>query len=425
MLRRRLAVSGLLLLLLLPAGSVSNAAPQESARVLKGPWLQDLKTDGVTVLMETGAPGPATLKIRPEGAADWREIPFARVDLKASTASDKVRESRDDAHVLYAASPGELKCGGQYEYRVLYGGKDAGGGRFGTRVPPGTAFRFAAYGDTRSGTEVHRGVAQAILKTRPLFVLHTGDLVSDGTHYGDWEEQFFGPAREMLMNAPVYPVLGNHDYNASYFYRYFRLPGKAQFYWSLDCGDLHIIGIDPKQDGSPESDQVKWLREDIDRSHARWKVLVVHYPPFSCCTMHESDLRTREVLQPVLRDHPVDLVIAGHNHVYERTRPIVNRLDSKGRAYVRGTPAAPKPVIHIVTGGGGAPLYDLARQFWTAASKSAAHFCDFEVTPDTLTMVAREPDGTVIDRLTLGKGGEDLEKSLVYVEDIERGGGRP
>ncbi len=81
---------------------------------------------------------------------------------------------------------------------------------------PATArpFRFVAYGDTRTGYNDHATVIQAIIGNdpKPEFVLNTGDLVNNGEVYTEWGPQFFEPAHDLMVNTPMLPILGNHEY---------------------------------------------------------------------------------------------------------------------------------------------------------------------------------------------------------------------
>ena len=90
----------------------------------------------------------------------------------------------------------------------------------------------------------------------------------------------------------------------------------------------------------------------------------------------------RRRLLPILRRHRVDLVLAGHEHHYERFRPIGG-------------------VTVVVSGGGGAPLTRAYGQPATAFRRSVHHFLHFQISSARLEMRAISIDGEVIDRLEL------------------------
>src|SRR5438874_675379 len=53
--------------------------------------------------------------------------------------------------------------------------------------PPDSLFRFAAYGDTRNGHEVHQEIVNAVMAYHPALVLQTGDLVADSSNEAMWQ----------------------------------------------------------------------------------------------------------------------------------------------------------------------------------------------------------------------------------------------
>src|SRR5437764_176360 len=71
-------------------------------------------------------------------------------------------------------------------------------------------FRFAVYGDTRDGHDVHRQVVAQLIRSNPAFVLQTGDLVARGTDASLWRI-YDDITAEMRRKIPVYPARGNHD----------------------------------------------------------------------------------------------------------------------------------------------------------------------------------------------------------------------
>lgn len=133
-------------------------------------------------------------------------------------------------------------------------------------------------------------------------------------------EQLYTP-----MGVKIYAVLGNHDrYNgetpaAEMLYSQrsptWRMPaqnytftaGPAQF-WAIDGSDL-------------TEHQLRWLRETLESSTARWKVVYSHYPLYA-----SSDLGGREghlyaKLFPVL-DGRADVFVAGHHHSMQHLKPL-------------------------------------------------------------------------------------------------------
>ena len=143
---------------------------------------------------------------------------------------------------------------------------------------------------------------------------------------------------------------------------------------------------------------LKWLKQDLAENDAEWTFVFYHVPTFNIGG-HGSSWGQEDVL-PILEEHEVDFVITGHSHLYERFVPI--------------GPPGKKPIIHVVTGGGGAPLYAPMSSPILAAGVGAAehHFCVFDVASGRCEMTVKRPDGSILDRLLL------VKENGVYQEDI-------
>ena len=125
------------------------------------------------------------------------------------------------------------------------------------------------------------------------------------------------------------------------------------------------------------------MEEDLAATRKRWKIAFLHRSPYGS-SRHGGDERVRENLEPLFARHKVDVVLAGHDHVYERTVPI------------RG-------VTYVVSGGGGRRLYRAGKGKRTAFSKSAHHAVLVRLDGGRLPLEAIEPGGTVLDRSDLEK----------------------
>ena len=116
-------------------------------------------------------------------------------------------------------------------------------------------------------------------------------------------------------------ALGNHEYgsgNATAAIAYFRLPRSG--YYSYDLGDWHAVVLNSNcgpaggcEHGSP---QQRWLDADLAASPARCTVAYMHHPRFSS-GLHGSDT-SLGALWTTLARGGVDIVLAGHDHHYER-----------------------------------------------------------------------------------------------------------
>ena len=253
--------------------------------------------------------------------------------------------------------------------------------------------RFAVYGDTRDGHDVHRQLVADVLGFRPALVLQTGDLVHHGGAAEEWRifDDITGAMRRQL---PYYPARGNHDVSAEGFYeaRVTRpvLSGN-KLYYAFEQGDVHFVAIDTQQPLGPESEQGRWLEADLAQAQAAGRTIVpfFHKAIFSIGPhAAEADVQALQpILHPLFRRHGVRLVFQGHDHVYYRT--------------VRDG------ITYVVTGGGGAPLYDGEhRELGLPGDvfEKVHHFCIVDEAAGRFEVTAYRSDLTELDRFEVPAG---------------------
>jgi hypothetical protein len=89
----------------------------------------------------------------------------------------------------------------------------------------------------------------------------------------------------------------------------------------------------------------------------------------------------------------VDLVLQGHDHNYERTRPIKDGLANENEG-----------LIYVTLAGGGSPLYfQRNNEEWSEKFLPVYHFARIEVKDLHLLMTVYDREGKVIDTLELQK----------------------
>ena len=275
------------------------------------------------------------------------------------------------------------------------------------RILASEKFTFVAYGDTRTNPEAHARVIHEIVALHPEFVLQSGDLVSDGRNPKQWAEfdRIERPLRD--NHIAYYPARGNHDLGAYYPKRVtepFDSGDKVnRLYYAFTRHRNRFIIVDSMQEYQPGSPQYVWLAGELAKAHrtAVNTFVMFHEAPFSVGP-HGPTPEAQQYLHPLFARYPPRIVFCGHDHLYYRTmRDGVN---------------------YVVTGGGGAPPYrpenaqvavagdvfvkdvdNLGRPLSDAQYQALIyHAVRLDVDGPRVTGTALRPDGSVIDRFTLG-----------------------
>jgi hypothetical protein len=162
-----------------------------------------------------------------------------------------------------------------------------------------------------------------LLDNIPGTVFTTGDNVYNNGTYDDFLNCYH-PSWGRHKDR-TYPSAGNHDYRtdgASGYFEYFgsRAGDPDKGYYSYDLGDWHIIVLNSNIPVHPGSEQEQWLREDLAAHPVVCTLAYWHHPRFSSSNSHGSD-PYMEPLWQALYDFSADVVLAGHDHTYERFAP--------------------------------------------------------------------------------------------------------
>jgi acid phosphatase type 7 len=281
-----------------------------------------------------------------------------------------------------------------------------------------------------------------------------------------------------LMNSiPFYMLLGNHDiYSADFdkhpdglaFFYYNDLPlngaipastvkpeGNKELIkafekntsprfprianYSFDYGNVHIACLDANHYVNPlDPSLIEWLANDMRNSKADWKIVAYHHPAFNSSPTH-YDYQVMRLLAPVCEELGVDLVLTGHVHNYQRTVPLkfAPKIDATTKQYtiseagrVDGqftldnqfdgiSKTRPNGIIYIVSGAGGAALYDRQisekPELWKTANPenwapyttklvSDIHsFTMIETDGKTLTLKQLDGEGKIFDEIRVTK----------------------
>jgi len=202
---------------------------------------------------------------------------------------------------------------------------------YGAPVAQVTSVRFAALGDYGTGNQNAEAVANLIKSWTPDFIISLGDnnypnggadTIDNniGKFYHEFIRPYTGEFGGGAQTNRFFPSLGNHDWetpNAQPYLDYFDLPGNERYY-SFIWGPVQLFALDSdpnEPDGiTSDSIQANWLRRELTASTARWKVVYMHHPPFSSGDEHGSNAD----LQWPFQEWGADVVLAGHDHIYER-----------------------------------------------------------------------------------------------------------
>jgi hypothetical protein len=181
--------------------------------------------------------------------------------------------------------------------------------------------RFLVVGDTGTGTEKQRELAELMHRYRQAFPFEFALLMGDNMYGGEKAEDFkakFEDVYRKLLDEKVtfYASLGNHDESNQRFYDLFNMKGEE--YYRIEKGNVAFYALNSNY---MDKKQVAWLEEQLAKDKAEWKVAFFHHPPYSSGGKHGSEVGLREVIEPLFVRHGVDVVFAGHEHFYERVKP--------------------------------------------------------------------------------------------------------
>jgi 3',5'-cyclic AMP phosphodiesterase CpdA len=417
------------------------------------------------------------VQVRGFGESDWRNP----VDV----AGEPVDIAKLGEHVRFRAQMRDLEPGKEFEYRLLADGAIAFGATGKARSNSTQPFTFAAVGDLG---KPHSGniqqVAHQISVFNPDFLAVPGDIVYERGRVSEYMENLFpvynadkaapGTGAPLMRQRITMPALGNHDA---------ALPGvkdKRDFaqwadllgyfiFWSVpmngpqrkdapntpiidggdsavrerflkaagdryprigcyffDWGNMHVTVLDSNAYVNwTDRELIDWVEKDLATArYATWRIVIFHHPAFSSDGKHAEEQRMR-LLAPVFERWSVDLVISGHNHCYERSRPMRFAPDKHetvlhseecavaggmqiDREYDGRTNTTPNGVIYLVDGAGGAKIYPHSKpaelkEFTQVYDQSAYSFTYFKVNRTRLEAYQISASGNMIDSYVITK----------------------
>lgn len=248
---------------------------------------------------------------------------------------------------------------------------------------------FGFVGDSRGGYDVWAQLSAQIKQRTPDLVLFSGDAVTFGLTQIEWE-QFLDEAQPLLATTPIVIANGNHEANAINFYSLFALPGDQENF-GFDYGFARIfVANDTPEDPSALTTLIPTAidADFTDHASARWKMLMHHRPMWSSGARHGSSVQLQTAWGPVVDEHRLDLVLNGHEHQFEISKPLTGGVVQPSNA--TGT-------VYVVAGGAGAELYGFGTiGAWSEYTESTHSAAMIRVSRDQLTLDPFRPDGTAI-----------------------------
>jgi predicted phosphodiesterase len=193
------------------------------------------------------------------------------------------------------------------------------------------SIRFAVIGDSGRGDEPQHDVARQMVAWRGKFpfefVLMLGDNIYDRHTPKDYVEKFEEPYAALLAaGVEFYAAIGNHDDSGQVNYSKFNMGGRR--YYTFRKSERRIAGLAGAgvrffvlDSRSLDPQQLEWLRDQLAESGTNWKIAYFHHPLYTSGRYRSTARALRIVLEPILVAGDVDVVLSGHEHVYERILP--------------------------------------------------------------------------------------------------------
>jgi predicted phosphodiesterase len=259
-------------------------------------------------------------------------------------------------------------------------------------------FAFVFGGDSRTDPFHRSEVSKAMSHFGPSFVLHCGDMVEDGTNQGQWDSWFsdldMNWTSDNGLTIPVIPTLGNHERNSTNYYEQFVLPGNEQWYY-YDWGPtLRVIVLNSEALPSQISmDETNWLESVLSQTpNYMWKIVMFHRNVYYSGG-HSNATDLQQYWVPIFDRYHVDIVVQGHTHNYQRTKPMNN--SALVFSYSVGT-------MYVTAGGWGAPINSYFPQPYSAYGSDVYHFVLANVYKNgSLHIEAKDVNGITFDSVWL------------------------
>lgn len=243
--------------------------------------------------------------------------------------------------------------------------------------------RFVSVADTGTGEDGQYSIAQSMLNYRRQnpynLIILAGDNIYTNGEIEKINSVFERPYASLLkQGVKFYAVLGNHDIrtaNGEPQVKYFGFNMQGRYY-TFRRGPVQFFALDTNHNADWKN-QLIWLEKELSNSKAAWKIVFGHHQIYSS-GIYGVNKPFIDVLTPLFKKYGVQLYINGHEHNYERTRPI------NGTTYI--------------VCGGGAKTRPVGRSEWTEYSASKLSFAAYDVYADRIEISGIGTDNKIFDR---------------------------
>jgi hypothetical protein len=349
----------------------------------------------------------------------------ARVEFGTEPALGSVAESNATTNHHHIELR-DLQGNTVYHYRVFNGSRPLSSVHtFKTASLDTSQYSFIVVGDMQDNGDNRcwGDVATEILGNHSDidFLVLVGDLTWNDTP-GHWWV-FFDKARDLFANKVIMPIVGNHDTpgtgsnaDARTFQRIFRLPTTEDTptYYPFWFGTARFLALNseiPKDFEEDSGKQFKWARDKLeaisDDAGAAWVFVNLHIPPYNAGRRH---LHGQGLFRNITRlfDGRVDWVFSGHEHLYQRFKPLKYNASfassgeygtqrDRGVGYLIVPPAGNLPESKLVASGSRVSRYRGRLAYPEVTSESS-------LVKSEIGFVRVVIDGMTIDLKTYGMG---------------------
>ena len=206
--------------------------------------------------------------------------------------------------------------------------------------------------------------------------VQTGDLVDSGGNYAYWDSTL-----SMLekLDTDRFFSLGNHELEGGLPIGTLLYHQENPDYTSAEYGNVYFASIAINGGTAGYEKALEWLVADAQASHASWKILVTHQPPYYTNKVAGMDASTQQAIAQAAQEAGIDVVLSGHDHSYARTQPLYN-----------GAVDEEKGITYFICGSLGEKSYGVTNtpefHFAKATNDYQALYTTLSTTADTLTI---------------------------------------